>query len=127
MRVEVMDGDRFIGFVVWVLSLVVAIVFVYNGISKIGGSAPQVAQFEALGIPTSLMFTVGVLEIFGALFLTLPRLYMVGCSLLCLIVMVFAALHFLNDDLASLPRSISIGLTLVGICYLRFKHPPVKS
>ena len=117
-----MNGDRFIEFVLWVLSLVLAIVFFYNGASKIMESSNQVAQFEALGIPASLLIAVGVVECVAGLMLTMPRLSLVGGVLLGAMMLASAGLHFFHDNITSSFRAIVLVFMLTGICYLRFKR-----
>ena len=117
-----MNGDRFVEFVLWVLSLVLAIVFFYNGTSKIMESPYQVAQFEALGIPVNLLMAVGVVECLAGLMLTIPRLSLVGGVLLGLIMLTSAGVHFFHDNIMSSLRAIVIVVMLTGICYLRFRR-----
>lgn len=117
-----MNGDKLIEFVLWVLSLILAIVFFYNGVSKITGAPPQVAQFEALGLATQLLIVVGAIECIGGLMITIPRMAVIGCSVLALIMMTSAGLHFMHDNVASSFRAVVIVVMLAGICYLRYKR-----
>lgn len=117
-----MDSVRFIKFIIGMLSLILAIVFFYNGISKIMGFPSQVTKFETLAIPETFLFSVGILECLGALFLTVPRLAIVGGSVLALIMITSAGLNMIHDDMMSSLRAISITLMLGGICYFRFKY-----
>ncbi|PCI34272.1 MAG: hypothetical protein COB54_00290 [Alphaproteobacteria bacterium] len=117
-----MNGDRFIEFVLWVLSLVLAIVFFYNGASKIMEYPYQVAQFEALGLPGNLLIAVGVMECVAGLMLTIPRLSLVGGILLGVMMLASAGLHFVHDNITSSFRAVVLIVMLAGICYLRFKR-----
>lgn len=121
-----MNGDRFIEFVLWVLSLVLAIVFFYNGASKIMESPYQVAQFAALGLPGNLLIAVGVLECVAGLMLTIPRLTLVGGILLAVMMLVNAGLYFSHDNSMSSFRAVVLVVMLAGICYLRFKRGAVR-
>ncbi len=122
-----MSGDRFIEVILWALSLVLAIVFFYNGVSKIIGTSYQVTQFESLGIPANLLIAVGVVECMGGLMLTIPRLTVAGGSLLVLIMLTSATLHLLHDNFTLSLRAIVIVVMLLGICYLRHKRQPVQN
>lgn len=122
-----MDGDKFIEVVLWVLSLVLAIVFFYNGVSKILGTPHQVAQFETLGISANLLIGVGVVECLGGLMLTIPRLVVAGGGILVLIMLTSATLHSFHDNYTLSLRAIVIAVMLLGICYLRFKHQSGKN
>lgn len=117
-----MDGDRLINFMVWMLSFVLAMVFFYNGISKIMAFPDQVNKFNDLGISSSVMTAVGLMECLGALLLTLPRLAIIGGIILGLIMIISSGLHFFHDNGAYSLRAITIVIMLGGICYLRFKY-----
>ncbi len=122
-----MDGDKFVEVVLWVLSLVLAIVFFYNGVSKILGTPHQVAQFETLGISANFLIGVGFAECLGGLMLTIPRLAVAGGLLLVLIMLTSATLHLFHDNFTLSLRAIVIVVMLIGICYLRFQHRATKS
>lgn len=117
-----MDGDKFIDVVLWVLSLILAIVFFYNGVNKILGAPFEVAQFRTLGISADLLVGVGVVECLGGLMLTIPRLAVAGGALLVLIMLISAALHLFHDNFTLSLRAIVIVVMLMGICYLRFSR-----
>ncbi len=117
-----MDGDRFIEVVLWILSLVLAIVFFYNGVGKIAGLPIQVAQFEALGLSRTLLYVVGGLECVAGLMLTMPRFAVYGGLILGLIMLASAVLHMVHDNIFPMFRALIISLMLAGICYLRFKR-----
>ena len=117
-----MNGDKLIEVVLWVLSLVLAIVFFYNGVSKMMGSPLQVAQFDALGLSGGLLIAVGFLECLAGLMLTIPRLALAGGAVLGAIMVISATLHMLHDDFTSSFRAVVIVAMLAGICYFRFKY-----
>ena len=117
-----MDGDRLINFIVWMLSFVLAMVFFYNGVSKIMTFPDQVNKFNDLGISSSVMIAVGLMECLGALLLTLPRLAIIGSIILGLIMLISSGLHFFHDNGAHSMRAIIIVIMLGGICYLRLKY-----
>lgn len=117
-----MNGDRLIEVVLWVLSVVLAIVFFYNGMSKMAGVPAQVAQFEALGIPKGFLQIIGFLECIGGVMLTVPRHVLYGGTLLSLIMVSSAVLHLMHSNWLPTYRAIVITLMLATICYLRFKR-----
>ncbi|MBL4802701.1 MAG: DoxX family protein [Emcibacter sp.] len=122
-----MNGDRLIEIVLWVLSLVLAIVFFYNGISKIIGSPHQIVQFEQLGLSKGLLIVVGFLECLAGLMLTIPRLALIGGAVLGLIMVTSAGLHLFHDDYTASFRAIVIVVMLAGICYFRHKYQGIKN
>lgn len=58
----------------WVLQVLLALVFLMAGASKLTGDAAQVTLFDDLGSGQWLRFVVGVLEVAGAVGLLVPRL-----------------------------------------------------
>ena len=121
-----MNGDKLIEVVLWILSLILAIVFFYNGANKIIGSPLQVAQFEQLGLPPGSLLVVGFLESIAGLMLTIPRLTVLGGIVLGLIMVASAVLNFYHDNATSSFRAVVIVIMLAGICYLRFKRRNFK-
>ncbi len=121
-----MDGDRFIEFVLWILSLILAIVFFYNGVNKILATPTEVVQFRMLGISANLLLVVGILECVGGLMLTMPRFALAGGGILGLIMLISAGLHVVHENLDAAIRAMVIFVMLLGICYLRFKRRVVR-
>ncbi len=117
-----MDGDKLINFMVWMLSFVLAMVFFYNGISKIMAFPDQVNKFNNIGISLSVMTAVGLFECLGAFLLTLPRLAIIGGIILGFIMVISSVLYFFHDNGAHSLRAIIIVIMLGGICYLRLKY-----
>lgn len=121
-----MGGDKLIEVVLWVFSLILAIVFFYNGVSKILVTPHQVAQFEALGLTTNTLQVLGLVECLGGLMLTVPRLAFAGGAILGLIMLTSATLHLTHDNFTSSFRAIVIVVMLIGICYFRLKYRGIQ-
>ncbi len=121
-----MNGDRFIDVALWVLSFILAIVFFYNGVSKIMATPQQVAQFEALGLTVQTLFVVGILECVAGLMLTISRLALIGGGILSIIMLISAGLNLFYDDVTSSLRATVIFLMLVSICYLRYTRRNIR-
>lgn len=122
-----MNGDKLISIVLWVLSLVLAIVFFYNGIGKILGFPNYIEHFGPMGLSAKLLIAVGLLECFGGVMLTISRLSVAGAILLGLIMLTSAALHLIHDDNMATIRAAMIVIMLVGICNFRLKKYPEKN
>jgi putative oxidoreductase len=72
--------------VVWILSVLLALVFATTGIAKLIGSEPIGLQAAAMrGFPTWIRMVVGVVEIAGATGLLLPPVASVGAAMLALL------------------------------------------
>ncbi len=121
-----MNGDRFIDVALWVLSFILAIVFFYNGVSKIMGTPHQVAQFEALGLPAHALPVVGILESVAGLMLTMTRLALIGGGILSIIMLISAGLNLFYDDVTSSLRAMVLFLMLLSICYLRYTRRNIR-
>ncbi|MCF6216608.1 MAG: DoxX family protein [Emcibacter sp.] len=121
-----MNGDRFIDVALWVLSFILAIVFFYNGVNKIMETPHQVAQFEALGLPTFALPVVGIVECAAGLMLTITRLALVGGAILSIIMITSAGLNLFHDDVTSSLRAMVIFLMLLSICYLRYTRRNIR-
>ncbi len=122
-----MNGDRFIEFVIWILSLILAIIFFYNGVGKIFAFPTQVARFEALGLSPDLLGVTGIVESIAGLMLTIPRLALTGSGILGAIMLVSAGLHLSHGDIPLSLRAGVIIFMLAGISYLRVRRRHAQS
>jgi len=122
-----MNGDRFIELVIWILSLVLAIIFFYNGVGKIFAFPAQVARFEFLGLPPGLLMVTGVVESIAGLMLTIPRLALTGSGILGVIMLASAGLHLSHGDIPSSLRALVIIFMLAGTGYLRVRRRHAQS
>jgi putative oxidoreductase len=72
--------------IVWILSVLLAVVFATTGISKLIGSEPIGLQAAAMrGFPTWIRMVVGVVEIIGAIGLLIPNVASVAAAMLALL------------------------------------------
>lgn len=65
---------RVLNITLWVLQIVTAAAFVLAATAKLGGAAPVVAAFDAIGFGDWFRYLIGVLEVAGAVALLIPRL-----------------------------------------------------
>ena len=74
------------GMVVWILSVLLAIVFLLAGIPKLIGIAPLALQAAAMqGFPAWIRVLVGLMEVIGAIALLFPRVATLAALLLALL------------------------------------------
>jgi uncharacterized membrane protein YphA (DoxX/SURF4 family) len=93
--------------VTWVLSILLAFVFLGAGFGKITGQPMMVHEFTLFGFPLWFMTLTGLIEVVGAILLLVPRFAYVGAiALVC--VMVGATFSHLTHGPAAM-----IGLPLV--------------
>ena len=69
--------------IIWVLTILVAAVFVMAGFSKITQSEQMVTAFNGFGLPLWFMTLVGIAEVVGAIGLLLPPIaFLAGLGLM---------------------------------------------
>lgn len=72
--------------VVWILSLILAVVFAITGIAKLIGTEPIGLQAAAMdGFPQWIRMIVGVVELAGATMLLIPPIAAIGAAMLALL------------------------------------------
>ncbi|MFD9005007.1 DoxX family protein [Streptomyces sp. NPDC059582] len=64
--------------ILWVLQVILAVVFVMAGASKIAGAQDMVKVFQDVGAGQWLRYVTGSLELAGAVLLLVPRLSALG-------------------------------------------------
>lgn len=66
------------GRIVWGVRIVLALAFLAAGGSKLAGSAAMVEVFDKIGVGQGFRLMVGVIEVFGATLLLVPRAGLAG-------------------------------------------------
>ncbi len=79
--------------VLWTLQVLAALAFVAAGSGKLLGSPEMVALFDAVGIGQWFRYVTGLLEVLGALLLTLPGKTAFGAALLGCVMAGAVAVH----------------------------------
>ncbi|MGW2936127.1 DoxX family protein [Streptomyces sp. NPDC001156] len=64
--------------VLWVLQVILAVLFVMAGVSKLAGAQDMVKLFQDVGVGQWLRYVTGSLELAGAVLLLVPRLSALG-------------------------------------------------
>ena len=78
---------RVLNVALWVLQVLLALMFVMAGASKVFGEAVMVEMFATIGVGQWFRHVVGVLEIAGAVGVLIPRLSgLAALGLVCLMV-----------------------------------------
>lgn len=92
----------------WVLTLLLALFFLYAGWKKLAGNVVTLQHFQEWGLASWLFYLVGTLELIGALLLIFPATATSGAMLLSLI-MVGASYILLSHEIWKT-------FTITGIC-----------
>jgi hypothetical protein len=73
----------------WTLQVLLAAVYAFSAFGKLTAEAQNVAGFEAMGLGNAGMYTIGVLELAGAIAMFIPRL--TGLAALCFVALMTGA------------------------------------
>jgi uncharacterized membrane protein YphA (DoxX/SURF4 family) len=73
----------------WVLQVLLAATYALSAFGKLTADAQNVAGFEAMGLGTTGMYVIGVLELAGAIAMFVPRL--TGLAALCFVALMIGA------------------------------------
>lgn len=71
--------------VLWVLQVLVALLFLFAGGTKLIGTAQMVELFDAIGLGQWFRYLTGALEVIGAVALLIPRFIAHGALLLTVV------------------------------------------
>ena len=94
----------------WVLTLLLALFFLYAGWKKLAGNEVTAHHFQEWGYASWLLSFVGCLELIGGLLLLFPKTATSGAVLLCLI-MVGASYTLLSHQIWKT-------FTITGVCFV---------
>ena len=104
--------------IVWVLSALIALLFLGVGSAKLFGGATMVQQFHAFGYPGWFLYVTGILEVLGAVLLLIPRLATLGAVLLAC-VMVGALVTLLTHGMVAM---VALPLILLALLVWIAQH-----
>lgn len=94
----------------WVLQILLAAVFAFSAFGKLSADPQQVAGFALMGLGTVGMYTIGTLELLGAIALLVPRL--VGLAALAFVALmtgaVIATVLVVGGALVLVPATVGV-------------------
>ena len=107
---------------VWALAILLAVVFVYAGISKLGGPSASgwAGRLARWGYPTYARYVIGALEILGGLGLLIPRCRRAAAAVLVAVMVGALCTHAVHGEL---PRIIP-PLVLGALAFLLYSSRP---
>lgn len=101
----------------WGLSGLLALLFVFAGGSKLFGAAEAVAGFEKMGFPTVFRWFIGLVELVGGVLLLVPKAAVESASFL-IIIMIGAIITCVVHGETVIPAIVTM-LMLGGTMSLR--------
>jgi uncharacterized membrane protein YphA (DoxX/SURF4 family) len=105
--------------IVWILSGLLAVVFLAAGIMKLATSPMDVQIFASLDLPRWSLYAVGIFEVACAIGLLVPRYAAVAGALLVCDMAVAFLLHLTHGQAAMAPVPLVLGIIAAAIVYLR--------
>lgn len=100
----------------WVLQVLLAAVYLFSAAGKLAADPTNVAGFAAMGLGTTGMYLVGVVEVAGAIGLLIPRL--TGLAATCLVLhmalAVILTLAIGGGLLALIPATVLVLVAIVA-------------
>lgn len=109
-----LDQGKRIG--VWLATGLVVVIFLVEGGSKLAGADLQIENFQRWGYPLWLMYTIGTIEILGALALLWPRTAPYAAVALLPLMGGAIVTHLVNGEypIVALPIVTGVLLAIVG-------------
>ena len=97
-----------------ILSMVLGVVMIGSGLSKLGGEVHQVAMFAQVGLPLWFLALVGTFEVIGGILLAVPLSTPVGSVILSTIMVGALWTHAVQGEWVNLvPVSVLLSLFLL--------------
>ena len=104
---------------VWLISALLALVFLGGGLVKLRGGEDVVAAFQHFGLPPGLATFIGLCEAAGAIGLFLPRLAPVAAGGLSIIMIGAVVSHLRADPLSAAIPALIILLLCLTLAWTR--------
>jgi len=114
-----MDRRRVKSIFAWILSVLLTLAFMGAAIPKLAGVQVWLAKFTNWGYPNWFPFAVGSLELLGGILLLIPRVSILGASLLGVIMIGAAYTHLANGEGPQVLRPILMMVLLGIVAWLR--------
>jgi uncharacterized membrane protein YphA (DoxX/SURF4 family) len=100
----------------WTLQVLLAAVYAFSAFGKLTAEAQNVAGFEAMGLGAPGMYTIGVLELAGAIAMFVPRL--TGLAALCFVALMVGAVIITwaigGGALVAIPATVGVVAAVVA-------------
>ena len=107
----------------WVISGLLALLFLFAGSGKLMNDPTTVANFEKWGFSGSFMMIIGVLEVLGGIGLLIPKLRLLAALGLVGIMLGAVGTHVMNGEFSEPMFFVSI-IALVLLLVLAFVLKP---
>jgi putative oxidoreductase len=107
--------------ITWTLRVLVALIFVYEGLDKFGTRRLWTRVFAEIGIGQWFRYATGIIEILGAGLLLVPRATLIAVPLLlCVLVGAFLAHIFIIG--VGVPHSVIVAVLFAAVITIGWRH-----
>lgn len=111
-----MNRFRVIG--IWILQVLIAALFVIQGILKLSGSPAWLSKFHRWGYPDHFYLAVGIVELLAGMALLIPRVAKWGALVLIVVMTGATATHGVHREPQVITTLVLLALLAI-ILYLR--------
>ena len=102
----------------WIVRLLLAALFVVQGITKLSGSPAWISRFKGWGYPDHFYVAVGLAELLGAIALLIPKFTTFGSSMLIVVMVGATATHVVYRE-PQVVTTLVILIMLAASLYVR--------
>lgn len=101
----------------WVLQLLLAVVFLIAGTTKLAGAQMHVETFEKLGVGQWFRYFTGSVEVIAAILIIVPRTVVVGAALLAVTMIAAIDTHVFLIGGSPVPALVLLALSALVAWY----------
>jgi uncharacterized membrane protein YphA (DoxX/SURF4 family) len=95
---------------VWLLQILLAVFYALQSWMKLSSSPSWITRFRAWGYPDHFYLVVGLMELFGAVALVIPRLVKFGAYTLIVVMLGATATHLWHREIQAITGPVLIAL-----------------
>jgi putative oxidoreductase len=104
----------------WALRIIVAIVFLYEGVDKFGSRRLWIRLFSEIGIGQWFRYATGIVEVVGAVLLLIPKATRIAVTMLgCTMAGAFLA-HIFITGIG--PQSVAVAILFAALITIGWRH-----
>ena len=102
------------------LRLIIAVIFRLAGSGKFQTASTMAINFEKWNLGRLIKYSVGIIELLGAIFLFFPKTVLLGCFMLIVIIIAAVVVHFVHFEDLGLPfLNLMLILALLFVAKLK--------
>ncbi len=111
---------KWIGYALHGLAVLVALVFLLTGGTKLAGQQMHVENFIRWGYPLWFMYVTGTIEVLGATLVVIPKTRFYGGALLTATMVGAVFTHLRAGEMAAFPVPLVLGVLAAFIAWMNW-------